>query len=101
MRGAQNQNLPVLGQEDQNRKRKKPGDVDVAIDPSVLEAGDELSKEEVKRRFEAQRAEEKGQWGFQEDLSDMIAEESRKRQRRDEARRGGDGKDKKERSYRF
>jgi splicing factor 3B subunit 2 len=100
IRGVQNHNLPVLGQEDQNRKRKKPGDVDVAIDPSALEADDGLSKEEVKRRFEAQRAEEKGQWGFQEDLSDMIAEESRKRQRRDEARRG-DGKDKKERSYRF
>jgi splicing factor 3B subunit 2 len=34
---------------------------------------------------------------FEEDLSDMIAQESRKRQKRDEEKRG----EKKERSYRF
>ena len=66
----QTQNLPVLGQEDQNRKRKKPGDVDVAINPDSLEADDGLSKEEIKRRFEAQKKEEKSEWGFQEDLSE-------------------------------
>ncbi|KAI9837619.1 MAG: hypothetical protein M1837_002953 [Sclerophora amabilis] len=82
-----NQHLPVLDQEDSSRKRKKPGDVDVALDPDALLAEDGMSKEEVKRRFEAQKNEEKGEWGFQEDLSDMIASESRKRLKRDEERR--------------
>ena len=62
-------------------------DVDVAIDPDSLEAQDGLSKEEVRKRFEAQKSEEKGEWGFQEDLSDMIEKESRKRLKRDEERR--------------
>ncbi|KAL9609734.1 MAG: hypothetical protein Q9167_005523 [Letrouitia subvulpina] len=79
--------LPVLGQEDQNRKRKKPGDVDVAMDPDSLQAKDGMDKEEVKRLYEAQKQQEQGQWGFQEDLSDMIASESRKRQKRDEERK--------------
>ncbi|TAQ86398.1 hypothetical protein B7494_g5277 [Chlorociboria aeruginascens] len=100
VRGAQNgQNahLPVLGQEDDNRKRKKPGDVDVALDPDSLASEDGISKEEVKRRFEAQKKEEKGAWGFDEDLSDMIAQESRKRQKRDADRQG----EKRERAYKF
>ncbi|KAI9823342.1 MAG: hypothetical protein M1832_002566 [Thelocarpon impressellum] len=82
-----NQHLPVLDQDEPNRKRKKPGDVDVALDPDSLEAEDGMSKEEVRRRFEAQKAEEKGKWGFQEDLSDMIEKESRKRLKTDEQRR--------------
>ena len=83
-----NQHLPVLDQEDATRKRKKPGDVDVAIDPDSLQAEDGLGKEEVRKRFEAQKNQEKGEWGFQEDLSDMIEKESRKRLKRDEERRG-------------
>jgi splicing factor 3B subunit 2 len=62
VRGAQNAHLPVLGQEDDSRKRKKPGDVDVALDPDSLLSEDGISKEEVRRRFEAQRKEEKGSW---------------------------------------
>ena len=85
---AAQSNLPVLGQEDQNRKRKKPGDVEVAMDPDNLQAKDGMDKEDLKRLYEAQKKEEQGQWGFQEDLSDMIASESRKRQKRDEERRG-------------
>ncbi|KAH8657113.1 hypothetical protein BGZ60DRAFT_494376 [Tricladium varicosporioides] len=99
VRGAQNAHLPVLGQEDDSRKRKKPGDVDVALDPDSLQNEDGISKEEVRRRFEAQKKEEKGNWAFEEDLSDMIAQESRKRQKRDEEKRGGG--EKRERSYRF
>ena len=79
--------LPVLGQEDQNRKRKKPGDVEVAMDPDTLQAKDSMDKEDLKRLYEAEKKQEQGQWGFQEDLSDMIAVESRKRQKRDEERR--------------
>ena len=79
--------LPVLGQEDQNRKRKKPGDVEVAMDPDTLQAKDSMDKEDLKRLYEAEKKQDQGQWGFQEDLSDMIAVESRKRQKRDEERR--------------
>ncbi|EDN91927.1 hypothetical protein SS1G_07788 [Sclerotinia sclerotiorum 1980 UF-70] len=96
VRAGQNAHLPVLGQED-TRKRKKPGDVDVALDPDSLQNEDGISKEEVKRRFEAQKKEERGAWQYDEDLSDMIAQESRKKQKRDEEKRG----EKRERSYRF
>ncbi|KAI9883844.1 MAG: mRNA binding protein puf3 [Watsoniomyces obsoletus] len=82
-----NQHLPVLDQEESSRKRKKPGDVDVAIDPDSLQAQDGISKEELRRKFEEKKNEERGDWGFQEDLSDMIASESRKRLKRDEERR--------------
>jgi splicing factor 3B subunit 2 len=67
-------------------QRKKPGDLDVALDPSQLEE-DGLTSETVRRRYEAaqeeQRKERQG-YQFQEDLSDMIAQESRKRQKRQE-----------------
>ncbi|KAF7924416.1 uncharacterized protein EAE98_007467 [Botrytis deweyae] len=96
VRAGQNAHLPVLGQED-TKKRKKPGDVDVALDPDSLQNEDGISKEEVKRRFEAQKKEERGAWQYDEDLSDMIAQESRKKQKRDEEKRG----EKRERSYRF
>ena len=84
---TRNLHLPVLDQDEPTRKRKQPGDVDVALDPDSLEAQDGLSKEEIRRRFEAQKQEEQGSWGFQEDLSDMIDKESRKRLKRDEERR--------------
>jgi splicing factor 3B subunit 2 len=62
VRNAQNAHLPVLGQEDESRKRKKPGDVDVALDPDSLLNEDGISKEEVRRRFDAQKKEERGSW---------------------------------------
>ena len=80
--------LPVLGQEDRARKRKKQGDVDVAMDPDALQAKDGIDKEEMRKLYETQRKQEQGQWrSFEEDLSDMVASESRKRQKRDEERR--------------
>ncbi|KAI9756097.1 MAG: hypothetical protein M1835_000772 [Candelina submexicana] len=92
LRAAQgNQNLPLLDQDDRNRKRKKPGDVDVAIDPEALQANDGMSKDDIKKRYETQKSQEQGPWGagFEEDLSDMIASESRKRQKRDEEKKKG------------
>ena len=83
---AAQSDMPVLGQED-TRKRKKPGDVDVAMDPDNLEAKDGMDKEEMRRLYEAEKKQEQGQWGQLEDLSDMIASESRKRQKREEERR--------------
>ncbi|KAI0025241.1 DUF382-domain-containing protein [Xylariomycetidae sp. FL0641] len=87
----------VLGQEDDSRKRKKPGDVDVSFDPDAL--GEGISKEEMQRRFEAGRREEGigANWQREEGLDEMIANESRKRLKRDEEKRG-DGKKNK---YRF
>ncbi|KAJ5929409.1 hypothetical protein N7454_007257 [Penicillium verhagenii] len=80
---------PVLGVDDQTRKRKKPGDVDVSVDLDAIQAGDGLSKESLQNMYEVQRQQQnQPQWGFQEDLSDMIAQESRKRLRKEEERRG-------------
>ncbi|KAG9242180.1 hypothetical protein BJ878DRAFT_544511 [Calycina marina] len=97
VRGSQNTHLPVLGQEDDSRKRKARGDVDVALDPDNLVNEDTISKEELKRKFEASKKAEKSDWAFEDDLSDMIAQESRKRRKKDEEKRG----EKKERAYRF
>ncbi|KAH8590170.1 putative spliceosome-associated protein [Bisporella sp. PMI_857] len=97
IRGSQNAHLPVLGQEDDSRKRKKPGDLDVALDPDSLVSEDGMSKEELRRKYDAGKKAEKGDWAFQEDLSDMIAQESRKRRKKDEERRS----EKKDRSYKF
>ncbi|KAI6360133.1 hypothetical protein MCOR25_006840 [Pyricularia grisea] len=102
---------PVLGQDDDSgRKRKKPGDVDVALDPDALVGQDGISKDELRRKFEEGRREEGpgAKWQYDDDLSEMIAQESRKRQKRDEERRGGGGggggggaEKKKEAKYRF
>jgi splicing factor 3B subunit 2 len=91
--------VPVLGRgdDDSSRKRKKPGDVEVALDPDALMASGGINKEELKRQFEANRREEGvgAQWNktaYEEDLSDMISQEIRKRQKRDEERREKGGR---------
>ncbi|KAJ6256609.1 Pre-mRNA-splicing factor [Drechslerella dactyloides] len=88
--------MPVLGQED--RKRKKPGDIDVSIDAAALEADDGLSKEAIKAKYEREMEQQhRDRQGFQEDLSDLIASESRKRQKREE----DNARKKKESKFRF
>lgn len=90
--------LPVLGQEEESRKRKKPGDVDVALDPDALQNEDGISKEDLKKKYEAQKKAEGPIWqGYEEDLSSMIAKESNKRQKREEEKKA----EKKERGYKF
>lgn len=80
---------PVLGAEDQTRKRKKPGDVEVSVNLDAIQSGDGLSKESLQGMYESQRQQQNPpNWGFQEDLSDMIAQEHRKRFRKEEERRG-------------
>lgn len=80
---------PVLGAEDQTRKRKKPGDVEVSVNLDAIQSGDGLSKESLQSMYESQRQQQNPpNWGFQEDLSDMIAQEHRKRLRKEEERRG-------------
>ena len=81
--------IPVLGQEDQNRKRKRPGDVEVAMDPDTLQAKDKMDKDDLRRLYEAEKKQEQGQWGnISEDLDDMIASEGAKRLKKDQERRG-------------
>ncbi|RKF72376.1 Pre-mRNA-splicing factor sap145 [Golovinomyces cichoracearum] len=100
VRAAERAQIPVLGQDESKRSRKRPGDVDVTLDPDVLQADDGISKEEVRRRFEAQKKEEKGSWAFDEDLSDMIAQESRKRQKREDEKKS-EKNERREKPYRF
>ncbi|KAI1637297.1 DUF382-domain-containing protein [Biscogniauxia mediterranea] len=91
--------MRVLGQDDDSgRKRKQPGDVDVSFDPDAL--GDGISKDEMRKRFEEGRREEGigANWRREEGLDEMIANESRKRIKRDEEKR--DDK-KKSSKYRF
>ncbi|KAI0137150.1 hypothetical protein BJ170DRAFT_45514 [Xylariales sp. AK1849] len=82
--------MRVLGQdEDRGQKRKKPGDIDVALDPDALMTGDGINKDELQRRYEEGRRDEGpgAQWRREEGLDEMIANESRKRLKRDEERR--------------
>jgi splicing factor 3B subunit 2 len=61
----------------------------VSVDLDALQSGEGLSKERLQDLYETQRQQQnQPQWGFQEDLSDMIAQESRKRIRKEEERRG-------------
>lgn len=101
-RAAQS-NIPVLGRDDDGRRKRKVGDVDVAINPDVLVDQDNLSKEELQRQYEAGRRQTgiegvKGSadWmkraEYDEDLSDMISQESRKRQKQEHEPRSGDRK---------
>ncbi|PNP45204.1 hypothetical protein THARTR1_10980 [Trichoderma harzianum] len=75
--------IPVLGADDDTRKRKKPGDVDVAIDVDSLNQQGGLSKDDLRSKYEASHKEEGigARWAYDDDLSQMIEEERRKRQR--------------------
>lgn len=90
LRSAQaDSNMPVLGNEEQSRKRKA-GEVEVSVDLEALQRDGKLSKDEIQKRYETQRQADSNPWGNQfdaEDLSQMIAEESNKRLKKDEERR--------------
>ncbi|KAK5719625.1 hypothetical protein LTR17_015252, partial [Elasticomyces elasticus] len=94
-------NVPVLGADGGSGRKRKAGDLDVSVDPEALEREDRLSKDEVRRQYEAQQRSAAAGSGWvgggggtvdQEDLSQMIAEESAKRRRRDEGRTEGGGR---------
>ncbi|PTD06859.1 Pre-mRNA-splicing factor sap145 [Fusarium culmorum] len=80
---AQQAGLPVLGAEDDSRKRKKPGDIDVALDLDSIQNNDGISKDDLRRKFDEGKKEEGvgAKWAYDDDLSEMIAQESRKRQK--------------------
>lgn len=79
----------------QAHRKRKAGDVDISVDVDQLADSDKLDKDALKREYEArQRAEAQGQWQSidQDDLADMIANESRKnegrkRQKKEEERK--------------
>ncbi|BDD57939.1 hypothetical protein MPDQ_004132 [Monascus purpureus] len=76
--------IPTLGDE-RNRKRRNPGDVDVSVNPDALQAENGISRENLENLYHSQSQQERyPNWGFQEDLSDMIARESRKRFKKEE-----------------
>jgi splicing factor 3B subunit 2 len=81
-------NVPTLGHED-NRYKRKAEDVDVSVDLDELEKNDRLNKDELSKKYDAGRQEQVNPWGQvdQDDLSQMIADESRKRLKKDEERR--------------
>ncbi|KAF2427121.1 DUF382-domain-containing protein [Tothia fuscella] len=81
-------NAPMLGSQD-NLKKRKVGDVDVSVDVDALTRDDKLSKDEIKKKYERERQEQANPWGRvdQDDLTSMIAEESRKRLKKDDERR--------------
>lgn len=88
-------NMPVLGSEKDDRGRKrKAGDLDVSMDPDALARDDRMSKEELRKQYEVESAQQNsGGWqgGATEDLSGLVAEESAKRQKRDRERAAGRG----------
>lgn len=76
---------------DSNQRKRKAGDIEVSVDVDSLAENDRMDKEALRKQYEAQRkAEMQGQWQSidQEDLSEMIAAESRKRAKREEDGRG-------------
>jgi splicing factor 3B subunit 2 len=76
----------TLGQQ----RKRKAGEVEVSVDVDQLGENDKLDKDALKREYESRRkAEENGQWQSidQQDLAEMIANESRKRVKRDDDRR--------------
>ncbi|RTE76436.1 hypothetical protein BHE90_009071 [Fusarium euwallaceae] len=95
LKQAQRSGMPVLGADDDSRKRKKPGDIDVALDVDSLHQNDGISKDDLRRKFDEGKKEEGlgAKWAYDDDLSEMIAQESRKRQKteaeRNEKRREG------------
>lgn len=99
LKAGQRAGMPVLGSEDDSRKRKKPGDVDVALDVDSLDQHDGINKESLRQRFEETNRQEGlgAKWNHDDDLTDLIAEESRKRQRTEKER----NEKKKESRYKF
>lgn len=93
LKNAPGSDMRVLGAGDSDdgaRKRKKPGDVEVSVDADALASGEGLSKDELRRRYEEQSRQQGvgAQWqGREEGLDEMIANESRKRIKRDEEKR--------------
>ncbi|OAA44339.1 splicing factor 3b [Metarhizium rileyi] len=88
LKAGQRAGMQVLGSEDESRKRKKPGDVDVALDVDSLNQHDGINRDALRQQFEETNRQEGlgAKWAHDDDLTDLIAEESRKRQRTERER---------------
>lgn len=82
--------IPLLEKNVDGRKRKAQGDVEVSVNVDDLVSQGNVSKKDLEKRYNDARKEESG-WGGgsglkvdQDDLSEMIAEESRKRLKKDQ-----------------
>lgn len=70
-----------------NNRKRKAGDVDISVDVDALGDADKLDKEALRKQYEAQKkAETYGQWHSidQDDLGEMIANEARKKAKKEE-----------------
>ena len=84
-----NTGVPTLGQEERGTKRKA-GDIDVSVDMDVLVREGKLSKEDMQKQYDVgKKAENAAQFGqvYDDDLSQMIAEEGAKRLKKDQERK--------------
>ena len=76
--------VPVLGGDEQNHKRKRSGDVDVSVDPDQLQSNGGIGQKSIQDMYRSQQdSEGLHDSDFQDDLSDMIAHESRKKLRKE------------------
>ncbi|RJE26087.1 splicing factor 3b [Aspergillus sclerotialis] len=76
--------VPVLGGDEQNQKRKRSADVDVSVDPDKLQSDGGIGQKSIQDMYRSQKdSEGRHDSEFQEDLSDMIAHESRKKLRKE------------------
>jgi splicing factor 3B subunit 2 len=79
----------------QSQKKRKAGDIDVSVDVDQLADSDKLDKDALRKEYESrQRAEAQGEWQSidQDDLADMINQESSKQESRKRARMGDERK---------
>lgn len=74
----------------QDNRRKRKADVEVSVDVDALGDNGSLSKDALRKQYDAQKkAEIQGAWESidQDDLSEMIMEQSRKRHKKEEEKR--------------
>jgi splicing factor 3B subunit 2 len=74
----------------QSQRKRKAGDIDISVDVDQLADSDKLDKDALRKEYESrQRAEAQGEWQSidQDDLADMINQESRKRAKRDDEKK--------------
>ncbi|KAF2016607.1 DUF382-domain-containing protein [Aaosphaeria arxii CBS 175.79] len=74
----------------QDKRKRKVGEVEMSVDVDELERNDRLDKDALRKQYEAQqKAESSGQLHSidQDDLSEMIAAQNRKRQKLDDEKR--------------
>jgi splicing factor 3B subunit 2 len=70
-----------------HKRKRKVGDVDISVDVDALGDSDKLDKDALRKQYEAQKkAETYGNWQSidQDDLSEMIANEARKKTKRED-----------------